>query len=181
MGDVSESEDSSSSDEDIVQARKHIGSADLIEKTLKGLISANQDEGDLGMGRHGATIVLGKNQWCTPPLTEQQQRQTSEWDCDSRGLPDYKQVLAKARAAEKANGRQTSTIHRSHISEDARFFQQYSRQLKECMTKVKHEKDKPNAEQLGILEAVAKRIVVEKEFENEAPFEEEEADDDENQ
>ena len=56
-------------------------------------------EGEIGMGRHGATIVLGTNQWSTAPLTEQEERKTKEHTFDGDYFPD---VLDARKSATKA-------------------------------------------------------------------------------
>ena len=79
VGEDSEDEDSNSSDEDTQNREGHVGSLELVQKTLKGIAMHSVDEGENGMGRHGATIVLGTNQWSTAPLTEKEERKTQEF------------------------------------------------------------------------------------------------------
>ena len=65
-----ESEDSGEEPEKLPELSmpRHVGSLDLVHRTLQGIAARSEDDGAEGFGRHAATIRLGKALWQSAPL-----------------------------------------------------------------------------------------------------------------
>ena len=171
VGVDSESDNSNSSDEEEQHQEGHMGSLDLIEKTLKGIAAHSPDEGDSGMGRHGATIILGTDQWSTAPLTEKEEDEIHEDFCDDGDFPDYNEAKRSAAKASKRDDPRPAPYAGATMPNTKVSYVRYAKRLQDWFYKIEHLEEKPpNPEQLAVLHAVEERLLDEIELENESPF-----------
>ena len=171
VGEDSESEGSKSSEEDTQARETHVGSLDVVQKTLKGIAMHSVDEGEIGMGRHGATIVLGTNQWSTAPLTEQEERKTKEHTFDGDYFPDVLDARRCATKAAKHDDPRPAPYAGAMLQKTRVSHRSYARDLREWFYKIEHLEDEPpNPKQLSVLHAVEQRLLDEIELENEFPL-----------
>ena len=82
----------------------------LVRLTLQGMASRNADEGVKAMGRHAATIRLGRSLWESPALPAEVQRHIQERFFDDGSLPPINQVKSAVAFCEKSIGRAPSAL-----------------------------------------------------------------------
>ena len=160
VGDDSQDECSDSSEAETRNTEGHVGSLDLVRKTLKGIATHSVDEGESGMGRYGATIVLGTNQWSTGPLAEEEERRTQEIFFDGSDFPDAKEVKESAAKASKRDDPRPAPYAGVMLPKTTVSCRNCARDLQEWFHKIEHVEDEPpNLEQLSVLHTVEKRLL----------------------
>ena len=90
------------------------GSMQLVRLTLQGMASRNADEGVKAMGRHAATIRLGRSLWESPVLPAEVQRRIQERFFDGGTFPplkDVKKAVATAKKHRKSGQPPSKTKH----------------------------------------------------------------------
>jgi len=154
--------DSDESDGGLVPSS--LGSLALVQRTLAGISARSADDGAVGMGKHAATIRLGKDLWQTPPLAKFEQASMVEPFFNDGSFPPAADALkAAAEAVKNAEerpqpyGGRTEPLTQHGVRE-------YARMMDEWMEKLDKEKLRPNAEQRGVLDRVRQRILVEAEI-----------------
>ena len=81
----SDSEDSESDDGITYdRSQRDIGNLDLVQKTLQGIVSHEEDEKQDCFRIHAASINLGRSLWQSPELTAEE---TSNITCQSETYP----------------------------------------------------------------------------------------------
>ena len=83
------------------------------------------DEGDIAVGRNGATTFLWTNQWSTPPLTDAERKATQEGAFKLAPIQMQK-IHPEDDRAQKATQQQTA-IETEHMEPRTHVFQKYYR------------------------------------------------------
>lgn len=151
VGDDDDDGDSASSDGDVRKPEGHAGSIDLVRNTLRGITAHSKDEGERGMGRHGATIILGTHQCSTAPLTEREEHNTQEVFFDEGYFPDALEARHSAAKASKHDDPRPAPYAGAMLQPTQVTYQDDSKLLKTWFHKIMHdEAEPPNPKQLYI-------------------------------
>ena len=124
-------------------------------------------KGVKAIGRHARTIRLGRALWQSPPLAEHVTSCMQERFFDDGTFPPLKEVekaLSKAKKTEEDRpapfaGKTQPWVHLSVVD--------YGKRLRDWLDTVRQENEAPTTEQLGVLTAVADRVLLEFRLEKE--------------
>ena len=131
----------------------------LVRLTLQGMASRNADEGSKAMGRHAATIRLGRSLWESPVLPAGVQRHIQERFFDGGTFPplkDVKKAVATAKNPQEDRPApfQGKTLPTAILTSIA-----YGDRLCRWLQGLQQEEERPTREQMAILERVAERVL----------------------
>ena len=76
-----EKDDSSDEDSDVSDIERydlHAGSMDVVHDTLRGIATRDEEDGAVAVGRHAASIQMGRAMWSSPELTAKQKALATE-------------------------------------------------------------------------------------------------------
>ena len=151
---VEEPGDSSDDSDDFGydQGKKPAGSMDLIQNTLNGISSRNDDNGIEGIGRYATVIQLGRNLWQSSPLTADEAKVATEKFFDDGSLPAAAEVLKAAQEAVRKDEERVKPF-----SGSTQAWAQYSQTdlaqiFNKWFVQIAAEKETPNKEQLAVLQ-----------------------------
>ena len=129
----------------------------------------DEENGAEGIGRHAKVIQLGRNIWQRAPLNSHEQSLVEEDDFDDGSLPPAEEVLKAAREAVKEAAEAPAPFAGRTAAAVSSGQTNYSTVLDEWFAKIRIEEEKPNSEQLAVLQAARERILQEVALEKEGP------------
>ena len=166
------SEDSVDSSEDSdaeawLNMNVRAGNMDLVHRTLQGMAAKSSDEGMKAIGRHARTIRLGRALWQSPPLDANATASVEERFFDDGSVPpqaEIRKAVAKAKKLDEQRpspfaGKTQPFTHLSVVN--------YGQRLQNWLDAVKLEDEAPTTQQLGVLQRVSDRVLLEFELEKE--------------
>ena len=131
--------------------RKPAGNMELIQNTLNGISSRNDDNGVEGIGRYATVIQLGRNLWQSPPLSAAEAKATKEILFDDGSLPPATTILKAAQEAVKKEEERLRPFSGSTHPWAQYIHTDLAKIFNDWFTRIGTEEETPNKEQLAVL------------------------------
>ena len=92
------------SDEDLgPDEPEHVGSLNLVQRTLDGINATSKDDGESGFGRDSTSIRLGRNMWQTAEMPQEAKSQIRESVFEPSLYPNGRAIKAEFTRLQKAD------------------------------------------------------------------------------
>jgi hypothetical protein len=144
-----------------------VGNMDAVRKALDGIASRSTDDGARGFGRYASTIRIGRELWRSPDLPTDVTRNISERFFDDGTFPPTHKVKKEVEKLKKVDESRPEpftgrTLPNAHLT-----VANYGKRIDEWFATIMLESEIPNHKQLGVLEQVRTRILIEFRLEKE--------------
>ena len=125
---------------------------ELIQNTLNGISSRNDDNGVEGIGRYATVIQLGRNLWQSPPLSAAEAKAATETFFDDGSLPQATEVLKAAQEAVKKEEERLRPFSGSTQAWALYRHTDLAEVFNDWFARIGAEEETPNKEQLAVLQ-----------------------------